>query len=99
MIWSITTVLRGWKALTLSYGFEERMFSIAEFAETEEPSDIDPKMFPYLYKDFGSATMLKEYLCYAQDERGLLKGVELERRPSDKKPIIKQGNLRADGTI
>jgi hypothetical protein len=99
MVWQISGILRGMKALTLTYGFEERMFGIAEANGSEQPCAVIPEMFPYIYQEYTMAAMLNEYLCYAQDEIRLLDGVSFMRRAGDIKPIIRQGNMRADGVL
>ena len=87
------------KAITLTYGFEERMFGVAENTGSETQCRLIDDMFPFLFEDFQMATSLSEYLGYAQDERGLLKGVTLARKPANGNLIMRQGNLRADGVI
>lgn len=99
MVWQISGILRGMKALTLTYGFEERIFGIAEATGTEQPCVVIPEMFPYIYEEYTMAAMLNEYLAFAQDEKGLLEGVSFLKRKADANPLIRQGNLRADGVI
>jgi hypothetical protein len=100
MLWGISGVLRGMKAITLTYGFEERLFGIGESTGSEQQCTIVGRdMFSYIYEDFLMAPMLNEYLSYAQDELGLLRGIEFMRASGNSKPVIRQGNLRADGVL
>jgi hypothetical protein len=99
MLWTISGLLRGGKAITLTYGFEERIFGVAE--TLNEQCILIDNMYPYLYEAFETVPAFQEYMCYAQDMRGLLLKAQVPRRGySDDKPsIIRQGNLRADGVI
>jgi hypothetical protein len=99
IVWQISGILRGMKAITLTYGFEERIFGVAENTGSEKQCELVDEMFPYMYEAFEMASMVNEYLGYAQDERGLLQSVTLARKPVDTKPIIREGNLRADGVV
>lgn len=100
MLWGISGMLRGWKALTMTFGFEERVFAIGE-TSGDKPCELINEMYPYLFSPYENVGMLMEYMCYAQDECGLLQGVDIPRRPgdADRKPIIREGNLRADGVV
>lgn len=99
MLWQVTSNLRGWLAVTLSYGFEERLFGFAEARFAEQQCEISEEMFPYMFcSPLNQGNMLVEYLNYAKDERGMLQSIDLPRcetRPS----LMRQGNLRADGAI
>lgn len=100
IVWEISGILRGGKAITLTYGFEERMFGIGEATGAESPQcQVNAEMYDYLFMELELAATLNEYLGYAQDEMGLLQGVEFIRRKPNSKPILLQGNLRADGVL
>ena len=100
--WEMSQKLRGWRAITLMYGFEERLLGIGESAGAEQPCQLVHEMYPYIW---GTSVMLEsqafvEYLKYAQNEKGLLPGIELPMRSdSDYSSKMLQGNLRADGVI
>lgn len=99
MLWEVTTKLRGMLAVTLLYGFEERLFGFAEMRCAEEPCKISEEMFPYQFcPPFDQCKMIAEYLNYAKDERGLIPTVNIPRC-STKPSLMRQGNLRADGVI
>ena len=75
MIWEISQLLRGWRAITLLYGFEERMFAIVEKATSEQQDHycvLTPQeMYPYLW---GNTVVLQsnlvvEYLYFAQQQQ------------------------------
>eukprot|EP00970_Alexandrium_tamarense_P014154 scaffold3936_cov187-Alexandrium_tamarense.AAC.1 len=103
MMWEIANHLRGGLAVTLIYGFEDRLFSIAEMRGKGEPCELNDNMFDYIQNVFpGRNRMLSEYCNYAKDKRGLLQGVNVPPVPSELTELpskIRQGNLRADGTI
>ena len=102
MVWEFSQLLRGWKALTLTYGFEERMFGVAEAIGRDQPCTLIEDMYPYVWGNsvFKQSKMFADYLNYAQQEIGLLQGVELPRmNDEDFKSKMRQGNLRADGVI
>ncbi|KAL7535640.1 hypothetical protein ACHAWF_005220 [Thalassiosira exigua] len=103
MMWELTNGLRGGLAVTLIYGFEDRLFSIAEMRGKGEPCELLDDMFDYQQNIFpGKCRMLWEYCNYAKDQRGLLQGSEVPPIPtqlSELPSIVKEGNLRADGTI
>jgi hypothetical protein len=98
MLWTISGLLRGSRAITLTYGFEERMFGVAE--TIKEQCVLIDHMYPFLYEPFQSVPSFLEYMSYAQDERGLLSTATFPRGSIDNnKSIIRPGNLRADGVI
>ena len=103
MMWELVNGLRGGLAVTLIYGFEDRLFSIAEMRGKDEPCELSDEMFDYLQNVFpGKCQMLLEYCNYAKDTRGLLKGAKVPPVPSqlsELPSLVKQGNLRADGRI
>lgn len=99
MLWQVTSNLRGMLAVTLPYGFEERLFGLAEATGSEQQCEISEEMFPYTFcPPFDQGQMMNEYLNYAKDERGLIQNVEV-RKCSTKPSLMRQGNLRADGVI
>jgi hypothetical protein len=102
ILWDMTSLVRGWKAVTMLYGFEDRMFGFAEARCKEIPCTISTEMYPYMFgnnvflqsKEFGS------YLQYAQTEKGFLQGIDLPARSDDSfTSKMRQGNLRSDGVI
>jgi len=99
MLWQVTSNLRGWLAVTLSYGFEERLFGFAEQRFAEQQCEIPEEMFPYMFcAPIDKGSMINEYLNYGKDELGLIPNTPLPKcdtRPS----LMRQGNLRADGAI
>jgi hypothetical protein len=101
MIWEITGSLRAWKAVTLLYGFEERLFGVAE-ANTQLCSLVEDR-FPYIWGNqvFLNSPKVLEYLHYAKSGRGCIQGIELPpmKDSSDMSSVLRQGNLRADGVI
>lgn len=105
MVWEISGLLRGWKALTLLYGFEDRLFTFAEVRggadnDGQQQVFLDPQMYPYIWGNplFLQSKMFVEYLQYAQLEKGLLQGIELPAGAKSSNIMLK-GNLRADGVI
>ena len=105
MVWDLSQLLRGWRAVTLLYGFEERLFGTAEKCGTETPCQPlpDAAMFPFIWgmNVFKESQMVVDYLWYAQTEKGFLQGVELPPQKSDEDYTshMRKGNLRADGVI
>jgi hypothetical protein len=104
MLWEISGLLRGWKALTLTYGFEERLFGVAENTGGDKPCTLLDDMYPFIWSNrvFTEGKTFNEYLWYAREERGLLQSVEFPPKRSNKdasSSIMRQGNFRADGVI
>lgn len=100
MLWEISGTLRGWKAITLMYGFEERIFGFAEM-QKQQCAIIDD-WYPYIWgnKVFTESQRFLEYLHYAKSEMGLLQSVELPPMKSELDVSkIRKGNLRADGVV
>jgi hypothetical protein len=100
ILWELSGLLRGWRALTLMYGFEERLFAVAE--KIDEPCRLETSFFPYCWGNFVflQSKTFCEYLQYAQQEKGLLQGADIPiRDDSDFVSKMRQGNLRADGVI
>lgn len=101
MVWELSQLLRGWKALTLMYGFEERIFGVAESKAGEVTAIINEQMYPFIWGNnvYLQSQPYVEYLNIAQ-ERGLLPNVQLPQRAADEYSTkMRQGNLRADGAI
>jgi hypothetical protein len=104
MVWDVSQSLRGWKALTLLYGFEERLYGIAETTGSETPCTLVDELYPYIWGNrvFTESPMFLEYLWYAKEQCGLLPTVELPDKRGEGNvgsTIMRQGNLRADGVI
>jgi len=102
MLWEVSGSLRGWKAITLLFGFEERVFGIAENRGSGKECKIDETMFPYIYGNrvFSDSPMVNEYLWYAKDNFGIFKDAELPpKKAGSGKSIMRKGNLRADGVV
>jgi hypothetical protein len=101
-VWEMSQLLRGWKALTLLYGFEERMFGVAERVGRDQATMLVEEMYPFIWGNplFLQSKTFVDYLGYAQEEMGLLKGIELPRKPDEEYVSkMRQGNLRADGVV
>ena len=101
ILWDITNQLRGWKAVTLLFGFEERIYGFAEIAAKDDACVVSSEMFPYIH---GSFVFLQsqpyvEYLHYAQSEKGFLQGIELPPVDKEYTSKMRPGNLRADGVV
>jgi len=90
MVWQISTMLRGSLAITLTYGFEERIFTFAEQRGKSILCEIDESTFDFcngviweisksgLNLGFGDpAPLHTEYLIYAKEERGLLQSLDI----------------------
>jgi hypothetical protein len=101
MLWEMSGLLRGWKALTLTYGFEERMFGEAEANGSDQTCTLINEMWPFIWGNpiFLESPMFLEYLHYAQTEKGLLQGIQLPPMKDEGSSKMRQGNLRADGAI
>lgn len=99
--WDIANQLRGWKAVTLIFGFEQRIFGFAEANGKDEPCLLSSEMFPYIHGSFVflQSQLFVEYLHYAQSERGLLQGIDLPPAAKEYTSVMRPGNLRADGVI
>ena len=99
MLWQITSNLRGWLAVTLTYGFEERLFGFAEARFGGVQCEISEEMFPFVFcAPLDKGNKLVEYLNYAKDRRGLIQNIELPECDYSPSSMI-QGNLRADGAV
>jgi hypothetical protein len=103
MMWELVNGLRGGLAVTLIYGFEDRLFSFAEMRGKDEPCEIIDDMFDHMLNVFpGKARMLWEYCNYAKDRKGLLQLSNVPPVPSELSSLpskVRTGNLRADGVI
>jgi len=103
MMWELANSLRGGLAVTLIYGFEDRILSMAEMRGKDEQCELLDGMFHHMYNMFpGKCIMLWEYCNYAKDRKGLLQHAEVPPVPTaiDTLPSpVKQGILRANGVI
>lgn len=103
MMWELVNGLRGGLAVTLIYGFEDRLFSFAEMRGKDEPCELKDDMFDHMLNVFpGKARMLWEYCNYAKDRKGLLQLSNVPPVPSELSSLpskVRTGNLRADGVI
>jgi hypothetical protein len=104
MVWQTSGCLRGWKALTLTYGVEERIFGVAENTGSSQPCVLVDEMYPYIWGNrvFTEGKMFLEYLWFAKEERGFFQSVELPRKRNvdeESRQIMRQGVMRADGKI
>jgi hypothetical protein len=104
MVWEISQQLRGWKAMSLTYGFEERIFGIAENTGAEQQCVVLDEAYEWIWgnKVFTDAPTYLEYLWYAKDTMGLLQTVQLPPKLADGEGVstkMRSGNLRADGVV
>jgi hypothetical protein len=103
MMWELVNGLRGGLAVTLIYGFEDRLFSFAEMRGKDEPCELLDDMFDHIQNVFpGKSRMLWEYCNYAKDKKGLLLRSNVPPVPSELSELpspVRQGNMRADGVI
>ena len=102
MVWEFSQLLRGWRAITLTYGFEERLLGFGESAGSGQGCLLPEELFPYVW---GSPVFLEsrkfvEYLNYAQSEMKLIPNIALpQKNDEDYTSSMRQGNLRADGVV
>lgn len=102
IVWEMSQLLRGWRAITLLYGFEERLLGVGESYGQGQPSMLVDDMYPFVW---GSPVFLESksfvaYLHYAQKEMGLLRTINLPlKNDEDYQSHMRQGNLRADGVV
>jgi hypothetical protein len=103
MAWDLSRLLRGWRAVTLLYGFEERLRGVAEMHGGDEQCSLpDDNMFPYTFglNVFRESKEVTDYLWYAKTEKGELPSIELPNRANeDYTSKMIKGNLRADGVV
>jgi len=101
ILWEISGQLRGWKALTLTYGFEERLYGVAEVNGADVACTVTDEMYPYVWgvDVFLQSKMFLEYLHYAQGQKGYLQGTALPPMKEEGSTIMRSGNMRADGVI
>lgn len=102
IVWEFSQLVRGWKAITLMYGFEERMLGIAEARGMSTPCALNDEMFPFIWGNnvYLQSKIFVEYLEYAQRAKGLLQTIELpQRTEKDFESSMRKGNLRADGAV
>jgi hypothetical protein len=103
IVWQMSQLLRGWRAITLTFGFEERLFGVGEFTGSDQRCELLEDMYPFVWGSpvFLESSKFVEYLQYAQNEMGLLQGIPLPKSTSssDLPSLMRQGNLRADGVV
>jgi hypothetical protein len=102
IVWDISQLLRGWKALTLTYGFEERLFGVAESTGSGQSCTLVDEMYPYIWgcPVFLESLPFTEYLQYAQQEKNLIPSIKLPQRSDDSyTSSMRKGNLRANGVV
>ncbi|KAL7563749.1 hypothetical protein ACA910_020435 [Epithemia clementina (nom. ined.)] len=102
MVWDMSQLLKGWRALTLLFGFEERIFGVAEMRGDETPCYLIEEMYPFIWGNqvFLQSKMFVEYLTYAKMEKGFLPNTPLPQRAvADFQSKMRPGNLRADGVV
>ena len=104
MLWEMSSVLKGWKALTLLFGFEERMFAVAESSGEGVPCTLEDDMYPFIWGNpvYLQSKVFIEYMQLAKEEMGLLQTIDLPCTGDDdtfQSNIIRKGVLRADGVI
>jgi hypothetical protein len=102
IVWQMSQLLRGWRAITLTFGFEERLLGVGEFTGSDQPCQLLDDMYPFVWGTpvFLESNKFVEYLQYAKNEMGLLQGISLPQSSSGGVPSqMRQGNLRADGVV
>jgi hypothetical protein len=103
IVWELSPLLRGWRAITLTYGFEERLLGVGESAAgIGQPCLVEDEMYPFIWGNsvFLESKTFVSYLQYAQEEKGLLREIKLPQRTDDHYTShMIQGNLRADGVV
>ena len=103
MLWQISTFLRGSLAVTMMYGFEDRLFQLAELTGKDTPCSLNTAMYDYTFAMFEGCPLIAEYLIFAQQEMGLLKDKILPdamvNAQVNSNSIMRKGNLRADGVV
>jgi hypothetical protein len=99
MLWEVSSTLRGTLAVTLTYGFEERLFGVGENSD-EGLCEVNDAVYPHIFDNpMLTSKMILQYLNFAKDEVGLLENVELPPSQLDRPSSMRQGNLRSDGVI
>jgi len=106
MGWQFSQQVRGYLAVTVTYGFEERMFGFAEREGHTTVAQLPSKeMYPFIYglPPFEGSKKVVEYLNYAQRELGLLEGItgipQTESFAALPPSKMRQGNLRSNGGV
>jgi hypothetical protein len=102
IVWEMSRLLRGWRAITLTYGFEERLLGIGESSGAGQPCTLVDEMYPFIWGNsvFLESKAFVEYLQYAQQEKLLIQGIDLPQKSDDSYTShMIQGNLRADGVV
>ena len=104
LLWDCSQLLKGWRAVTLLYGFEERIFGVAETNGKDTDCQLDEQMFPYLFdfNVFMESKNVIDYLVYAKEDMNLIPNIEHKsfgKTDQEFKSRMRQGKLRADGVI
>lgn len=101
IVWEINAEMKGWKALTLLYGFEERIYGAAEQNGGQQQCIVFNEMYPYIWGNpvFLQSNMYLQYLHYAQSEMGFFPGIQLPPIDENKPSVMRKGILRADGVV
>jgi hypothetical protein len=102
IVWEMSQLLRGWRAITLTYGFEERLFGVGEFTGSEQSCQLIEDLYPFVWgiPVFLESKTFLEYLQYAKNEMNLFQGITLpQQKDGDYTSHMRQGNLRADGVV
>ena len=101
IFWEVSAQMKGWKALTLPYGFEERIYGVAEATGAEQQCIVFNEMYPYIWGNsvFLQSNMYLQYLHYAQSEMGFFQGIQLPPIDESKPQVMRAGQLRADGVV
>lgn len=105
MLWQISNNLRGYLAVTLIYGFEDRVFEYAERNGEDWQCMVNGDNYSYQFglDTFEASEMVCNYLCLAQ-KKGRF-GPDLQLKPSvlvferDLNPKTLKGNFRCDGAV
>merc|ERR1719444_34527 len=103
MLWQINNNLRGYLAVTLIYGFEDRVFEYAERNGKNVPCSLTSEMYPFIFEPFENSQMVCNYLTFAQKNCNFLQSMQLKESvlkfEAELNPKTRQGNLRSDGII
>lgn len=102
IVWEMSQLLRGWRAVTLTYSFEERLLGMGESSGAGMHCTLIEEMYPFIWGNpvFLEGKAFVEYLQYAKEEKGMLQDIDLPQRcDADYTSHMRQGNLRADGVV
>jgi hypothetical protein len=79
------------------------LLGFAEQNGEGEPCTLTNEMYPFIWGNpvYLQSKMFVDYLHFAQEDRGMLQGIELPQDRGDEqfKSKMRQGNLRADGVV